>query len=619
MERMLAAHGDRRPRRLLVAVLAGGVLLAWLAGCAGEPPRRPRFEDFVIEGGMSSDRGEPEPADEIFCADEHRFAQAIRPGETLRVTTHLGASPRLVLSSCRRRPRGEEPRPGELRIAVRAVDSSAAGGPGAAAAIVETLPVPVYSRWDEYDLDLSALADREVTLSLSLSAPLADSGPLFLRELWIEHRPVVAPAAPPRGERPRQVLLISVDTLREDAISALGGSHSTPALDAFAAQAQLFTPHYAAAAWTQPSHAALLTGQPHAVHGATDGKTAIHPAVPLLAERFHDAGFATAGRVFDCLWLDPRFGFGRGFDDYRSVHWTLPQTARWTLDWIDEHRAQPFFFFLHTFEAHSDFRRLPYEGPGVRQNQVRQRFGVDGYGCRQGHCASVMLMKINAGEIAPIAREAEILRYLYDRGVDHLDFQLGVLFGELQRRGLFDNLLIVLTSDHGEAFLEHGRVLHGHSSEEVLRVPLMIKWPAGERAGERVEVASGSLDVAPTLLRAAGLPAEGLPGRDLRRLTAARPIFVGSNFEAVIDGRFKAVIDPRDGGRLLFDLAADPGELHNLAGERPAEMARLEALLRERAARERRRARQLDAASDRQREMSPEEIERLRALGYVGQ
>jgi arylsulfatase len=338
----------------------------------------------------------------------------------------------------------------------------------------------------------------------------------------------------------------------------------------------------------------------------------------MLAERFRDAGFATAGRVFDCLWLDPRFGFDRGFDDYRSVHWTLPQTARWSLDWMDEHSEQPFFFFLHTFEVHSDFRRLPYESPGARQNTVAQRFGVEGYGCRASHCASQMLMRINEGVVEPIPQEAQILRYLYDRGVEEVDRQLGMMFSELRRRGLFDDLLIVLTSDHGEAFLEHGKVLHGHTWEEVLRVPLIIKWPGGERAGERVEVPSGALDLAPTLLRAAGLPTDGLPGRDLRRLEVARPVFAGSNFDLVVDGRWKAVIDPRDGGRRLFDLLVDPAERRDLAAERPAEFERLAGLIRDRAERERRFARQLDAASDRRRELTEEERERLRALGYLG-
>ena len=342
----------------------------------------------------------------------------------------------------------------------------------------------------------------------------------FLRDLVVQTPP--RPTAAARPDR-RQVLLISIDTLRADALSALGGPWPTPRLDRFAARAETFTRHYAAAAWTKPSHASLLTGHAPAVHGAgEDVASPIRPGLALLAERFRDAGFRTKGLVTECVWLRPGYGFGRGFGEYDSVPWTPSQMARRTASWMAAHGEEDFFFFLHLFDVHSDFWHLPYEAPGVQRTRVGERFGLDGYGCRAGLCASHMLLAMREGRLAPQPGEDEILRFLYGGGVRHLDETLGQLLTDLDLLGLLDDMLIVLTSDHGEALLERGRVLHGAHWEPVLRVPLAIKWPRGGHAGERRDEPTSALDVAPTLLAAFGLGRPGASGvRPAPR--AARP------------------------------------------------------------------------------------------------
>jgi arylsulfatase A-like enzyme len=332
----------------------------------------------------------------------------------------------------------------------------------------------------------------------------------------------------------------------------------------------------------------------------------------------HEAGLATGGMVHDCVWLNPKFGFHRGFEDYRSVKWRTGQITRAAVNWMAAHRDRPFFFFLHTFDPHSDFRHLPYEGAGVDTASVRTRFAVDGYGCRDRRCASDLLGGLGNGEIEPLPGEKAILEYLYAAGVRETDAQLGRLFDDLHRLGLWDELTIVVTSDHGEMLLEHGRTLHGQWWNEVLQVPLIVKWAHGERAGRRTTVPTSALDLAPTLLDLAGAAADDLPGSDLRRPRQDRPIFsLHADWWVVFRGGFKGAFGLR-GRHGLYDLTADPREEHDLTAERPALAAELEeevrALHRWSAATRDSLGQGGTAGS---RVLTDEERDRLRALGYL--
>lgn len=588
------------------AALAAAVLAAVAAGCAG-PAEVPRHADGLGPDELSSSLGEA-AVEPTACGFETHRARTVRPGEVLTREVVLGTGARVVAGGCRRGDDG-----GEIAVTVTAGDGRR---------LESAWRLDGESGWWTHDLDLAELAGERV--EIALEARLDGPRRLFLRELRVEHRTPVRP----RRERPPQVLLISIDTLRHDALGAYGGAAETPALDRLAARGERFTAHRAGASWTKPSHAELLTGYGAAVHGVIGGSDSISPVVPTLAERFREAGFATGGLVHDCVWLRPKFGFGRGFESYRAVDWGAEAMARAASGWMIDHRERPFFYFLHVFEPHSDYSILPYEGRGVTPETVHRRFGVDGYGCRSGACASTLLMRINDGSLAPLPGEDEILRFLYDRGVERVDRALGRLFDDLEAAGLADDLLIAVTSDHGEAFLEHGVVTHGWEWEEVLRVPLIVRWPGGERAGTVNEAPSGAEDLAATLLAAAGVPAEGLGGSDLRTRRRDRPVFAGSDDRVVIDGSIKAVFEL--GGRppRLYDLAADPGEQHDLAAERPGEVERLRGLLDARSAADRRRLARLTAEAGRRGdgphegggdrpELTDEERARLRALGYL--
>lgn len=595
------------------------LLALWPGACARPSAERMgaerlTYEDFLTNGRLVSSQGAVEPAEGV-CAFENRWGVRLMAEEELSASFTLGSSASLLIAGCVGRFDAPPPaQPGADRLEL--VVETAGGTRHAAPLTLSTAPGPFQER---IALELPAGEAR-----LSLAPSLGSGRRVYLRDLAVRHS--LAPPPPDAGGEPRpreraqQILLISIDTLREDALSHFGGPWATPALDGFAERAQGFRPHYAAASWTKPSHASLLSGQSPAAHGATEVSQPLPKGLTLLSERFQRAGFETAGMVTDCLWLNPPFGFSRGFDEYRSVRWNLPQMARAAVNWMAERREQPFFFFLHSFEAHSDFRVLPYEGPGITRRTVEERFGVTGYGCREEQCASGLLSEISAGRIRPLPNEEAILRFLYGEGVRHVDAELGRLFADLEELGLFDDMLIVLTSDHGEQFFEHGELLHGQAWNEVMRVPLLVKWPRGRRAGVTETAPTSALDVAPTLLAAGGLAAEGLPGRDLAGPLHGEPVFAWDPGAMVMAGDLKAVFRLRDGRPRLFDLAADPGERHDLTAERPADLARLERLLATREAADRAIAARLAAepGSPGLEALSKDDIARLKALGYLG-
>lgn len=529
---------------------------------------------------------------------------ALRSGYSTGSVDLTGAEA-LIVSGAYARHGGRPTKPGGLDVVVEADGRVLAR---------TTPPLEPDVPWWSAELDLSEVPAGTATIGVDAELPVGHR--VLLRELVVRREGRRRPSA---SSTP-QILLISVDTLREDAIGAFGGPWATPALDRFAEGAEVWSPHYAGGAWTKPSHATMLTGYRGDTHQVLGPESVLPEGLPTLAERFRDGGLRTAGLVYDCKWLDPKWGFDDGFDEYRVVEWRTRRSARRVANWIARHRHEPFFLFYHSFEPHSDFRRLPYEAPGTTQASLEREFGVPGYGCDGDLCASSRLEAINRGEVEPVAREAEILLTTYGRGVAATDAALGELFDALRAMGAWHNLLIVLTSDHGESFLEHGRVLHGSMWNEVIRVPLIVKWPGGDRAGERRSLPSASIDIAPTVLRAAGLDPGDLPGVPLQTLSDPRPMYVYGGSRAVIDGRWK-IITSGDLTRCLFtgDIEADPEESTDLTAKHPEVFQELRGIARRLTDLDRHlRARHAVAEQTGEAPTLTEaEREKLRALGYL--
>jgi arylsulfatase A-like enzyme len=529
----------------------------------------------------------------------------VDPGSRATATTRLHEEPILELGGALKcGASGETESRGTLSVEVWRE-----GG----ARITSIVELSTASGWWRRVVDLSPLEGETVTISLETES--GEDCALLLREATVRQK-IRRPK--PRREAPQQIVLISVDTLRVDAIDVFGGETSTPAVRRFASEAERFTSHYAAANWTKPSHASMLTGYHPQTHRAQLRSQAMDPEIPTLADRFRAAGFATGGLVFDCTWLSPRWGFNKGFDSYRVTRWRAARQMRAAAQWITAHRNEPFFYFLHTFEPHSDFKVLPYEAPGLNRQVIAETFGAQGFGCRDGFCSSKFLNALTSRKIARRPTDTEILRATYDAGVEYVDQSLGEFFDSLRSAGLWDNLLVIVTADHGEEFGEHGGFSHDSLYDEVLRVPLLVKWPGADRGGVVNEVLTSSVDLAPTLLARAGLPTGDLPGTDLHRRSGDEPVYSGTLSRVVVDGRFKGIFGDEFDLRELYDLAADPEETVNLIELDPDRDLRLERLLRD----QKRQALALyrligSKEMTGEVELSRRERERLRAFGYL--
>jgi len=589
---------SKRPCAVLIA-------LASVLGCVAHDsgPTEQRYLDLVAERGLVAG-GKALRAAEVFASDETWVAVVVAPHQRVIADMKLGGEPALTLRGC---VQCEGSLEGDLTGILRGGVRTAGGRRSEFEIGLDTA-----DGWWLHEVDLGRVAQRQA--QLWFEAELPEGCSLLVREATVRHRVAV----PLRTEStPTQILLISVDTLRNDAVGALGGTVATPDLDRFAAEAEVWSRHYAAASWTKPSHASLLTGYYPDTHRAITLEQAIDPAIPTLAGRLREVGFETAALVFDCTWLSPRWGFGKGFDSYRVSRWRAERQARMAAQWVLDHRDDSFFFFLHTFEPHSDFKLLPYEAPGLTRNVIAERFGVHGFGCRSGRCASQFVNGLHHREVSPEPQDPEILRHSYDEGVRYVDRSLGELFNTLRSDGVWDRMLIVVTSDHGEAFGERGEFGHNSLHEEIVRVPLMVKWPGSAKAGDVHDAPRSAVDVAPTLLGFAGLAADELPGEDLRRPRSEAAVFTGTLAKAVIFGDGKGIFAGNLPAR-AFDLGTDPGEHDDRASTDPARTRSLRELLRA----HRRQSLDLHRAFGSQREageviLSERERERLRAFGYL--
>ncbi len=318
--RVQRCRPEREPALILLLLLSCGFI-----GCH-DTDTRIRYVDPIATGEVTSSVRRPEMT-ERSCAEQTFFVLEMQPGEEISLAAPLLAEPSLVLSGCAK----ITPAASKAATVEITVSTTAAGRPELHHERRITFDS---TAWTEHRLDLGAFAAS--TVRVRLTGDLPQGARLFLKELTVEHHEST-PESRPRHP-PTQVLLISIDTLRADALGAMGGTATTPHLDRFAKSSETWSASWAAASWTKPSHASLLSGYYPWYHGAKSTTSAINPKVRMLAERFRDGGFATAGLVFDCAWLEPKIGFARGFDEYRVVPWRCGRMARWASNWIADHQ-----------------------------------------------------------------------------------------------------------------------------------------------------------------------------------------------------------------------------------------------------------------------------------------
>ncbi|HKK71890.1 MAG TPA: sulfatase [Candidatus Krumholzibacteria bacterium] len=317
--------------------------------------------------------------------------------------------------------------------------------------------------------------------------------------------------APATGD----VILISLDAMRPDRIGAYGDERGlTPNLDRLAADAVRFERAYCQEPWTLTSHMSMLTGLYPDAHGLDFGR-ALAGEVWTLPERMRDQGYRTAASVYDCFLLSPDFGYGAGFDRYEENNLEAADRARRAAKWVTD-SDRPGFLFLHFYDPHSDTGDLPYEA----SPEMLERFAPGAAEQFRGWArlvgASEALHQVNLGERPFTPAQREALGRLYDAGVADTDAALGLFVDRLKAEGRYEDATIVVVADHGEALGEADHYMHELLIEETLRIPLVIKWPGRREAGTvRTDLAE-TVDLAPTLLRAIGLPEEEVSqGHDL--------------------------------------------------------------------------------------------------------
>ncbi|MHC4470834.1 MAG: sulfatase [Planctomycetota bacterium] len=513
-------------------------------------------------------------------------------------------------------------------------DAILLGATAAAFFLLHLLPVPVPEPRARTWLALLLLP-----LAVAAAAGLASPAP--------DHDPVEVRVEP--GERPN-VLVLLVDTLRADHLGAYGYERPTsPSFDRLARESALFTRCRVASTWTKPSTASILTGLLPTAHGAVEHREILPDEAVTLAEVFRSAGYRTAAWS-DNPFVSPDFGFGQGFESFDGaepsvfVNGTLLGKALWTLrvvslsgrlvgeklatdrgsaeltrrllGWIDGLEAgAPWFAYLHVMEPH-----LPYDPPAP----FRGRFADPSYSGPDLDRPPRYLgfLPFERAEPLPEDRRRHLVAR-YDEEILCWDAALGDLVAGLRRRGLLDSSVVVVLSDHGEEFYEHGGWTHGHSLyEELIRVPLLIRAPG--LAPRRIDAPVRATDLYPTLLSLSGLEAESPPfGVDLARAVrrgadvAKAPVVAevrigGAGARAIVSGTEKLVI-ARHGEKVVreaFDLAADPEERRTVPapywaarlGRRLDDVLRLAGAL---------------ALEARARDLTPEEEDLLEGLGYT--
>lgn len=385
------------------------------------------------------------------------------------------------------------------------------------------------------------------------------------------------------------VILISIDTLRADHVGAYGYLlPTTPEIDALARDSLRLSSCVAHAPMTLASHASILTSLLPRHHGASIARTTrLADGATTLAEVLDSHGYATAS-FNGGVQLDAAYGLDRGFDVYESAKPSdaKPETlagdedrlrhgVERTIEWLSE-TPSPFFVFLHSYEIHH---------PYTPDAETLALFDSDYAGPLPDHISVELLERINAGEQTLSEADLAHVVHTYDAELRSADAAVGRLVAYLKRTDRYDDTLIVLTSDHGEEFGDHGQVgWHAHTLyDELLLVPLIIKFPGSQLAGVVDAAQARGIDVAPTVLAALGIDApEGFAGRDLAAAKAAgdavRPAISMHDVPgdaplfAVRAGRWKL---RRVGAEKLFDLVADPSEQTNVANRFPQRAAEL--------------------------------------------
>jgi arylsulfatase A-like enzyme len=470
-----------------------------------------------------------------------------------------------------------------------------------------------------------------VFLAAFLAAPTGRTSP----------PPPAGTAAKADPARPRRnVVLISLDSLRADHVGAYGYQRDTsPVFDRVAREGVLFRNAIATSSWTLPTHLTMFTGLSQVAHGVFVDTVVLPRTIPTLGEIFREAGYQTAGFVSG-PYVGPHYGYDRGMDTYVdfSAKWgksaearsaiLSPEINKNALAWLDGMKTdQPFFQVLHYFDIHYDFVPPP---------PFDAMFDPDYTGTMDGK------RFIERDDVHPgmDKRDLDHILALYDGEIRFTDMHVGKILDRLREKNLLDSTVLMILSDHGDEFFEHGNKGHHRTVyDEVLRIPFVIRLPNAENAGRVIEDQVSTLDVFPTLLDGAGITppsdAEGesligwIGGAKSTRDAVYADFYDKRGFNVQVARRtpvektiqhFNRINHPKRGPIEYYDLSSDAAESDNRSEQHPGEVAsaleRMSQWLEDRW-RFHRRA-ELGAGGADSIEIDEETKKRLESLGYVG-
>ena len=434
------------------------------------------------------------------------------------------------------------------------------------------------------------------------------------------------------GRKPN-ILLVTLDTLRADHLACYGNKIvKTPVLDGLAVDGNLFESAFSQAPSTTPSHCSIMTSTYPGYHGARNGLSAMKLGIPTLAEILRHNGYNTWAFVSATPVRSTNTGLHRGFEYYEdsvSLYTTLFKNDEFqfmlisyllawmqnsripgnivsnrAISWLDKHyQEQPFFGWLHYFDPHS-----PYSAPEPYKNMYEGRISPD----------------------LPLLRD----RVGYAGEVTYTDMQLGRIIEYLKDKGLYDDMLIIVTSDHGEGFGEkHGditEIAHSHYLYDTTQhIPLIIKMPGEKRAGQRIQDVVQLVDLAPTVLEyLGGSPPESFIGSSLLDLLNGQQrsepgtayaereeLYLGTwklddrRLMAIRTPDTKYICDATADWQVLYYLSYDPSEIINIINDKIGLAESCFENIHDTLG---------EAMETEVSDIDPKVLEQLRSLGYLG-
>lgn len=430
------------------------------------------------------------------------------------------------------------------------------------------------AEWNDQVVDLAAFAGQVVRVELASESAGAGRVAWSVPRLLVPHvdRPTIEPA--------RNVVVLLIDTLRADKLRPFNPRSrvEAPTIDALAQAGAVFELAQSAENWTKPSVASVLTGLYPMTHGQKTESTSLPPSAVLLSEHLKGQGFSTASFIANG-YVSDRFGFNQGWDHYTNYIRENKDTEAANVfaeaaTWIEAHRGERFFTYIQTIDPH-----VPYDPPAeyLRRYDARPDYA----GQVRPRMTGDLLVGAKANPPTVVFDESDVRRLeaLHDGEISQHDHYFGQFLAKLEELGLAEDTLIVVVSDHGEEFNDHGSWGHGHSVyQELLHVPLMFRLPGRIPGNVRVPHAVGTLNIAATVTEFLGVPTMPTQqGSSLVNLmlgvNAPGPRVAFSDFQderrVITAGRWKFILR----GNLtstLFDLQTDPRERQQLpAGTSP--------------------------------------------------